>query len=299
MISPLFKKLIQLLIIGGAIVGILFLVRYAAEPATTKSTKKYVFFDLYKTLALPSTLKQGRESAGIGKLIKYISQVGGSKNIEARMFQFLCQLDCGGVCQASERPDSPNGLELPDLMIKWQKGSVSGEDARAQAYKLADEHPEFFTNNLEREVLLSLIDLTFTPEKFVGCLKPNKRLLKVARDIAECEDVEVCILSNLDEKTLAEIYKSPLLKNILTLFDAERIFISSDLCAMKPEGSCYSKVCERLGIAPDQCTLIDDQIRNVEGARKAGWKSLHYTGNEREIHRMLKNEIPQLRTVAA
>jgi len=47
--------------------------------------------------------------------------------------------------------------------------------------------------------------------------------------------------------------------------------------ACKPSPLLYSAVARCLGVAPTQLLLIDDALRNVQGAQAAGWQAIHFT----------------------
>jgi putative hydrolase of the HAD superfamily len=45
---------------------------------------------------------------------------------------------------------------------------------------------------------------------------------------------------------------------------------------LKPDGRAYALCIERLGVAARDCVLVDDQLRNVDGARRAGMHAVHF-----------------------
>jgi putative hydrolase of the HAD superfamily len=45
---------------------------------------------------------------------------------------------------------------------------------------------------------------------------------------------------------------------------------------LKPDGRAYALCVERLGLAARDCVFVDDQLRNVEGARRAGMQTVHF-----------------------
>lgn len=49
---------------------------------------------------------------------------------------------------------------------------------------------------------------------------------------------------------------------------------------MKPEAAIFRILCERAGVAPEDCLFIDDSPKNVAGARMAGMAAHHFTGAE-------------------
>jgi epoxide hydrolase-like predicted phosphatase len=83
-------------------------------------------------------------------------------------------------------------------------------------------------------------------------------------------------------------YKTAILSNawssgretIARRFGLERavdtIIISAEERLAKPDPRLYQLVARRLGVMPDEAVLVDDYLPNVEGARAAGWRAIHY-----------------------
>jgi putative hydrolase of the HAD superfamily len=57
------------------------------------------------------------------------------------------------------------------------------------------------------------------------------------------------------------------------------IFYSASLGAKKPDIEFFAKIQAGVGLNGDEMLLIDDDRRNVEAARRAGWQALHWTGH--------------------
>lgn len=47
---------------------------------------------------------------------------------------------------------------------------------------------------------------------------------------------------------------------------------------VKPDARIYNILCERYGLKPQNCILIDDSEKNVAGAEAVGMQAIHYTG---------------------
>ncbi|MGR3433464.1 MAG: HAD family hydrolase [Shimia sp.] len=47
---------------------------------------------------------------------------------------------------------------------------------------------------------------------------------------------------------------------------------------VKPDPAIFRLLCDRAGLAPDECIFIDDGLRNVEGARAVGMAGHHFRG---------------------
>ena len=47
---------------------------------------------------------------------------------------------------------------------------------------------------------------------------------------------------------------------------------------LKPRPEIFAMLCDRAGLAPEECLFIDDSPKNVDGAKAAGWDAIHFTG---------------------
>jgi putative hydrolase of the HAD superfamily len=62
----------------------------------------------------------------------------------------------------------------------------------------------------------------------------------------------------------------PLLEQFDLIVDATHTGI------LKPDPRAYAAVTEALKLAPADCVFVDDQARNVAGARAVGWQTVHF-----------------------
>jgi putative hydrolase of the HAD superfamily len=71
----------------------------------------------------------------------------------------------------------------------------------------------------------------------------------------------------------------------------DMLLLSSEERLMKPDTRIYQLAAERLGVAPEEALFVDDFAPNVEGARDAGMRAVHYTTREaalRELAELLR-----------
>ena len=62
---------------------------------------------------------------------------------------------------------------------------------------------------------------------------------------------------------------------LLKWIPRERVFVSGDLGAAKPEPEIFRIIEKRLGLQPEEIWFAGDSYANdVTGAKRAGWKSL-------------------------
>ena len=104
---------------------------------------------------------------------------------------------------------------------------------------------------------------------------PNLHVRPEALDLvqrAKAADRRVGILSN--ELELFYGGDNMALLAILRLMDS--LVDATHTKILKPDPRAYALGCEALGLAPQDVVFVDDQPRNVEGARKAGLIAVHF-----------------------
>ncbi|SEF85912.1 putative hydrolase of the HAD superfamily [Thermomonospora echinospora] len=62
------------------------------------------------------------------------------------------------------------------------------------------------------------------------------------------------------------------------LFDD--VVLSFEVGHRKPQRGMYDLAAKRAGVRPEECLLVDDTARNVEGARAASWQAVHFIDAE-------------------
>ena len=55
------------------------------------------------------------------------------------------------------------------------------------------------------------------------------------------------------------------------------VTVSGEIGLIKPDIAIYERHARDLGLDPAGSVFIDDSIKNVEGARAAGWQGIHFT----------------------
>ncbi len=61
---------------------------------------------------------------------------------------------------------------------------------------------------------------------------------------------------------------------VAALFDV--VVLGPTLGVRKPDPEVYRLTAERLGLAPQECVVVDDQLANLRGARAAGAVVVHH-----------------------
>lgn len=75
-------------------------------------------------------------------------------------------------------------------------------------------------------------------------------------------------------------------------FDAS--VLSSRCHHLKPDPQFYAVALRTAGCGPEECILLDDSERNVQGARAAGIRAFHVSGDPQELRRRLETIYPEI-----
>lgn len=76
------------------------------------------------------------------------------------------------------------------------------------------------------------------------------------------------------------------IREVVARLDAERplpahfdvVVISYEVGCAKPEPRIFEITLDRLGVPPEQALFVDDRAENIEGARRLGIDTFHFTG---------------------
>jgi epoxide hydrolase-like predicted phosphatase len=115
------------------------------------------------------------------------------------------------------------------------------------------------------EVLRALIN-----EDIKSWTRINPNILDLVKKLRQ-HNYRTAILSNMTEETLEYIMKN---FGWISVFDVT--VFSCRLGMIKPEPTIYYYCLNELKIEPENGLFIDDDIVNVEAARKIGIKTVHY-----------------------
>jgi putative hydrolase of the HAD superfamily len=113
---------------------------------------------------------------------------------------------------------------------------------------------------------------------------PDEALLRYIKEELK-PHYKIGMLSNSAHNRLGQIFKP----EHIALFDV--IVLSYQVGAAKPDPKPYQVIIERLALTPQECLLIDDQPRYVEGAEAVGMRALLYRSFEqmrRELNEVLE-----------
>lgn len=96
-------------------------------------------------------------------------------------------------------------------------------------------------------------------------------MVAILRDLI-ARGVDVTLLTNWAADTFAEA--EPLFD---FLRETRGVTVSGRLKLIKPDRALFEHHAERFGLDPAKTLFIDDNAKNVEGAKAAGWQAIRFT----------------------
>ena len=89
---------------------------------------------------------------------------------------------------------------------------------------------------------------------------------------ARAAGLKTAILSN----ELDLFYGADFRDRLPFLADFDAVIDATYTNILKPDPRAYRAVLDALGLAADACVFVDDQLRNIEGARAVGLETVHF-----------------------
>jgi putative hydrolase of the HAD superfamily len=114
-------------------------------------------------------------------------------------------------------------------------------------------------------------------EIYFEALDPNPPMIELMRELKEVGYRMAMLTNNVREW-------EPLWRTMLPVDEIfETVVDSGFVGCRKPESRIYELTLERIAEPAEACLFVDDVLVNVEGARKAGLRAVHFQDNEQAI----------------
>ncbi len=161
-----------------------------------------------------------------------------------------------------------HGLEISqaDAMDRWAGSdlqNVFDEAERAIGRKLpADFATCFRSAQLER-------------------LASEVQAMPGASDLLQSIVPDRCVVSNAPLKKMTCCLETT---GLLKYFDASRLFSAYQVQAWKPEPDLFLHAASQLGVAPENCVVIEDSRFGIDAARNAGMRAFVLDPKRRHLH---------------
>jgi epoxide hydrolase-like predicted phosphatase len=161
------------------------------------------------------------------------------------------------------------------LLKKWERGEIEEKD---------------FWEGFERRTKITLTG-KFKKGLWVETHKRYTKELPEAWRILERlkkEKKRIVLLSNIIPPHLESIRKRGIEKKLANR-GVEAFLYSCEIGLSKPGIDIYKVVLDRLETSPEKCIFIDDRVKNIEGAKKAGIEGILFENSsklEEELFRI-------------
>ncbi len=163
------------------------------------------------------------------------------------------------------------GLALPSLMYNWLNGKQTNKQILTKLTDAITQHPEWFINYAEQDIIQKLIRILFTPKEFISTRTFIQKGINLVKWCKE-HGFKVYVLSNWDSESF-ELLRAQNTA-IFDLFDG--IIISGNHNYLKPDAELYHILLKTFNIDPHDCVMIDDRIENIQTARRLDIHGIHY-----------------------
>lgn len=234
---------------------------------------KTVIFDVGGVLLKKSSFKAATEVIGLKPFIKFFfKQPAKISQVEDILFQELLRLPATPKAHEiyvnNPSYDDTGKRKLPPVLLDWLMGNID-------AYQITNDLKSLESSRDVKKVV-SKMSKTFLPENLASIMCADCSMFSLARACKEAGH-KVIILSNFDPITLRAYIKAH--SAMFSCFDD--IIISGEIGMIKPCYEIYQYVLQKVGVLPQDCILIDDQITNVDSARTCGFSAIQHKNFKR------------------
>lgn len=238
----------------------------------SQTAPKAIIWDLGYTLIHPSKMfiakKLGLSDAGVW----YLKHGKKAKSLlHDSVFDVLA--DACGMNTESEARDM-EGNDLPNCMCDWLDGSKTAECVLQKAKAHISDYKDFLSAQ-HKKLTLRTLEWLFTPRTFALSMRPIKKAVRILKACAQNPNNQLYILSNWDPESFEIMYKRKSNNVIFKHFERQNIYVSGFIGDIKPNASIFKYMLDDAGLKPEDCIFIDDQLENIESARKLGITALH------------------------
>jgi putative hydrolase of the HAD superfamily len=190
-------------------------------------------------------------------------------------------LDFGGVISRTlfeTHEETERALGLPKNSLTWRGPFNPGSDELWQSM-LSDKISERDYWLTRAQEVGKLIGKDWnTMQDFVRAARGAEPKLVIrpealsAINRAHAAGYKLAILSNELDLFYGELFKYQL--NFMNLMDT--ICDATYTQILKPDPRAYTDCCSKLGALPQHCVFVDDQLRNINGAKAVGMQTVHF-----------------------
>lgn len=197
------------------------------------------------------------------------------KNIIFDYGQVIISFDPYYMCSVYTNDEADRKLlsEVVFDRLYWDRldnGTISDEEVKAaiktripkRLYETADEiYDNWYYNNPLIEKTAELI----------------KKL--------KSDGANLYLLSNISKGFAENCHKIPKVNEVLALFDG--LVFSAPIGLNKPNKEIFDFLLNKYELKAEECVFIDDSLKNLAGAEKAGINTIHFMGDAKKLEEEL------------
>lgn len=249
---------------------------------------KYVVCDLGQVLIGPNKLKFALSHLGLFNVIgfseEHIRRVITDIQNTARLFAPKNTVVMGD-----------KGTPLSTMHCEYLAGMKTSAECLEQlqaSIELLDS-VGYFKSKRERRLAEKVLEVVYDPEVCARYMEPIEKGVRLLKKCSEKLDEhgnpanEMMILSNWDKESFPLMYEAKRMQRVFKYFNPENIFISGAFGheqGNKPYPWVFNFVTKAKHALPSDFVFIDDQIANVEAARRCGWHAIWLQdGNYKQV----------------
>ncbi len=199
--------------------------------------------------------------------LRYFSSFNSPYTVRTNVYNFLETLTPPAPPDTIRACDE-RGKALPPIMCDWLAGHRNSANLLATVDQALDT-TDYCTSCAQRELIRNITHTMFTPELFI---KTRRFISDGINFVQECKQNghSVYLLSNWDPVSFELLQnKYP---EAFNMFDG--IVISGRVGYNKPDAVIYRHLLDTYNLEPHNCIFIDDQLTNVETARRLIMKGI-------------------------
>lgn len=190
-------------------------------------------------------------------------------------------LDFGGVISRTlfeTHRLSEAALRLPAGTLTWRGPFDPASDAlwrQMQAGEISER--DYWATRVCEVGQLVAEEWTIFPQ-FLARVRGDDPLAVIRSEAldaiatAKAAGCKLAILSN----ELDLFYGAEFRNKLPFLADFDLIVYATYTGILKPDRRAYALISDGLGIAPERCVFVDDQLTNITGGRAAGFQTVHF-----------------------
>jgi glucose-1-phosphatase len=164
----------------------------------------------------------------------------------------------GSIEHLRDYTDKADLPELANLSLSSDYGYLSREEYIEQAARLTHKSPA------EIEAIMRATHIR------------NQNLINVVRTLRPT--YKVAMLSNVGRGLINQLFTQ---QELDELFDV--VVLSSDVGMVKPDPEIFKYTCDKLGLLPEECMMVDDIQDNIDAANDLGMHGVVFNTTEKFI----------------